>query len=301
MSETVRNTTNAWYDMTVLSRLDQKTKGAIIVVMQRLHPDDLVGHLLAKGGWTHLNLPAIAEIDESIPTGRGRVHHRAIGDLLHPEREPQKILDELKADIGSFAFAAQYQQAPIPAGGNMFDPEWIQRYEGNLGCERGDEIVQSWDTATKPGQLNDFSVGMTWLVRRGAYYLLDVFRARLGFPELRRAIVDRYEHYRPAAVLIEDKASGQSLIQDLVSAGIYATPIEPEGDKVMRAYSATLAFEAGRVAFPRTAPWLGDLEAELRAFPHGRHDDQVDCISQFVIWARDGIDCGPRIRSFDDD
>jgi predicted phage terminase large subunit-like protein len=301
MSETVRTSVNEWFDRTVLSRFNLHTTGALILVMQRLHVDDLAGHVLARGGWTHLNLPAIAEADQFIPIGGGRIHHRRAGELLHPARMPQAALDELRRTLGPFDFAAQYQQAPVPPGGNMFDPGWIRRYEGDLGSESGDTIVQSWDTAVKPGQLNDASVCTTWLARRGAYYLLDVLRARLNYPDLRRAVIDRYAQYRPEAVLIEDKASGESLIQDLRSEGIYATAIQPQGDKVMRAHAATLPFSAGRVVFPRTAPWLGELETELRAFPHGRHDDQVDSVSQFLNWAHEGLDCGPRIRSFDDD
>lgn len=301
MSETVRTNVNEWFDRTVHSRLDLQTEGAMILVMQRLHVDDLAGHLLEQGGWTHLNLPAIAEVDEDIPIGRGRVHRRRIGEILHPARNPQWVLDECKRNLGAFDYAAQYQQAPVPLGGNMFDPAWIKRYEGELGEEPGDVIVTSWDTATKAGELNDASVATTWLARRGTFYLLDVFRARLNYPDLRRAVIRLHTRYRPEALLIEDKASGENLIQDLVSDGIFAIPIQPEGDKVTRAHAATLAFEAGRVVMPRTAPWLGEFEAELRAFPNGRHDDQVDSVSQFLNWTRDGLDRGPRIRSFDDD
>jgi len=296
MSETVRTNVNEWFDRTVHSRLNRQVNGAIILVMQRLHVDDLAGHVLERGGWTHLNLPAEAEVDEIIPIGRGRFHHRRIGDLLQPERNPRWVLDEFKRNLGAFDYAAQYQQSPVPLGGNMFNPAAIRRFEGDLGAEPGDMFVQSWDTATKPGELNDASVCTTWLARRGAYYLVDVFRARLGYPDLRRAVIDLHVFWRPEAVLIEDKASGESLIQDLVSDGVYAIPIRPEGDKVMRAHAATLPFEAGRVALPRTAPWLGEFEAELRAFPHGRHDDQVDSASQFLNWAREGLDRGPRIR-----
>ncbi|GEL43468.1 hypothetical protein MEX01_40590 [Methylorubrum extorquens] len=301
MSETVRTGVNEWFDLTVNSRLNRQSEGAIILVMQRLHVDDLAGHLLAKGGWTHLNLPAIADADEAIPIGRGRVHQRRVGDLLHPGLLPQGVLDQLRRNMSAFDFAAQYQQSPVPPGGNMFDTGSVRRYEGNLGTEPDDLIIQSWDTATKPGELNDASVCTTWLARRNAYYLIDVFRARLSYPDLRRAVITLHARWCPEAVLIEDKASGESLIQDLVSDGIYAHPIRPEGDKVMRAHAATFPFESGQVALPRTAPWLGELEAELRAFPQGRHDDQVDSVSQFLNWAREGLDYGPRIRDFDDD
>ncbi|MDP4026660.1 phage terminase large subunit [Methylobacterium sp. NEAU 140] len=296
MSETARTNVNDWFDRTVHSRLNRQTEGAIILVMQRLHVDDLAGHVLERGGWYHLCLPATAEADEAIPMGRGRVHHRRVGDVLHPALLPRSALDNLQRHVPPFDFAAQYQQAPVPPTGNMFDTARAHRYEGELGAEPGDVIVQSWDTATKPGELNDASVCTTWLARRGAYYLVDVFRARLGYPDLRRAVVDLHARWRPEAVLIEDKASGESLIQDLVSERFWAHAVRPEGDKVMRAHAATWPFETGQVVLPRTAPWLGEFEAELRAFPNGRHDDQVDSVSQFLNWAREGLDRGPRIR-----
>jgi hypothetical protein len=118
-SESARDSLKQWYSNTLLSRLDHKSEGSIIVVMQRLHPDDLVGHLLEEGGWTHLNLPAIAETECSIALGNHRYHHRRIGDLLHPERENEAALHELKTSMGSMEFSAQYQQAPVPLGGNL--------------------------------------------------------------------------------------------------------------------------------------------------------------------------------------
>jgi hypothetical protein len=127
-SQSARDNTIQWYTNTLLTRLDNKARDAIIVVMQRLHPDDLVGYLLEQDGWTHLNLPAIAEVDESIPLGPGRFHIRKRGDLLHPEREPQSVLDQLKRHMGSADFAAQYQQTPVPAGGNLIKWSWFRFY-----------------------------------------------------------------------------------------------------------------------------------------------------------------------------
>ena len=112
-SEAARESIKQWYSNTLLSRLDDKTKDAIVVVMQRLHVDDLVGHVLQQEGWTHLNLPAIAMSEQCIQLGPDRYHLRASGELLHPEREPQKVLDEFKQSMGSLDFAAQYQQEPV--------------------------------------------------------------------------------------------------------------------------------------------------------------------------------------------
>ncbi|MDB5595816.1 MAG: terminase [Hyphomicrobiales bacterium] len=297
MSKAVRDRCRRWLDETVMSRLNDKSSGAIILVMQRLHVDDLAGHVLEREGWVHLNLPAIAEADERIQIGKDRWHLRRIGDLLHPEREGLAELAEMKLSLGSSGFAAQYQQQPVPTDGNMIRWSWFQRYSGVLTPGENDMIVQSWDTASKGGELNDYSACTTWMIRNNAYYLLDVYRARVDFPALRRQVIELARRYRPAAVLIEDKGSGIQLIQELRNSGdIYPIAIMPEGDKLVRASSQSAQIESGRVFLPQEAPWLGDFQLELAAFPNGRHDDQVDSMSQFLIHAY-GLDLNcPRIR-----
>ena len=280
-----------------MSRLNDKSTGAIILVMQRLHVDDLAGHVLEREGWVHLNLPAIAEVDEHIRIGEERWHVRRVGDLLHPVREGQAELDEMKRSLGSAAFAAQYQQQPVHIDGNMIRWSWFRTYNGDLSRYEDDEIVQSWDTASKSGELNDYSVCTTWLMRNNAYYLLDLYRARLDFPALRKQAIELERRYRPNAVLIEDKGSGIQLIQSLRESGdIYPIAITPEADKIVRASSQSAQIEAGRVFLPQQAPWLGDFQIELAAFPNGRHDDQVDSMSQFLIWAFNHESGCPRIR-----
>src|SRR5262249_9689728 len=155
-SEAARENTKQWYSNTLLSRLDDKTKDAIIVVMQRLHLDDPVGHLLEQEGWTHLNLPAIAESDFRIPLGPGRYHLRRVGDLLHPEREPREVLDEFKRSMGSLDFAAQYQQEPVAEGGNLIKWDWFQFYDEPPGRTPEDRIVVSWDTAMSSKELSSY-------------------------------------------------------------------------------------------------------------------------------------------------
>ena len=306
-SEAVRNATNEWFDSTVLSRLDDKTRGAIVVVMQRLHVEDLAGHLLERGGWEHLNLPAVADIDEDVPlgfdrSGSPRFHRRSIGDLLHPEREPQHVLDELRATLGSMSFSAQYLQQPMPLDGSMFAWRWFRWFDEPPTRRRDDMVVQSWDTASKTGLLNDFSVCTTWLIRGESYYLIDLHRERLDAPNLRRRVIELYRQHRPEGVLVEDKASGISLIQEMQHSGqVPVIPIEPDGDKGLRASSASVRIEAGQVLLPRGAPWLDALQREVLAFPGGRHDDQVDSMSQFLNWAFDRERNVPRIRSFDED
>jgi predicted phage terminase large subunit-like protein len=283
MSDTTRQRLIDWYGTTLLSRLDDKENGAIVLVMQRLHVGDLAGHLLEGGGWRHLNLPAIAEIEQSVEIGPGRFHTRKVGDLLHPARESRQTLDSMKIAMGSATFSAQYQQSPIPPGGNMIAWNWFRWFEPNGEVEI-DDVVISWDTAMKATQLADYSVGTVWGRKGDLYYLVDLIRVRLDYPALRRKIIEVYDQWHRPTILIEDAGSGTSLLQDLYEQNIPAVGIKPEGDKVMRMSAQTAKIEAGAVHLPRNAPWLDDLRSEVLAFPNGIHDDQVDSISQALGW-----------------
>ncbi len=211
-SDTERGKANTWFDQTFTSRLDDKENGVIVVVMQRLHADDLSGHLLAKGGWEHLRLPAVAEARTAIDFGRVSVT-REPGDVLHPARESREAIDRQKVEMGSYAFAGQYQQRPAPAEGGIFKAEWLRRYDRPQ--EHYQQVVQSWDTAYKPAQINDPSACTTWGVRPDGYDLLHVLAGRLEYPDLKSLVNRHAADWGATAVLIEDKASGQSLIQDL--------------------------------------------------------------------------------------
>jgi predicted phage terminase large subunit-like protein len=286
MSEAARARTIEWFCGTMLSRLNDKERGAIIAVMQRLHQGDLVGHLLAEEGWRHLNLPAIAEFEQTIEIGPGCFHTRRIGDLLHPERESLATLETMKRGMGSAVFAAQYQQAPVPPGGNMIDWAWFNFYDRDrISNYKFEKIVISWDTATKATELSDYSVGTVWGVWCGLYYLLDVVRERLEFPALQRKVVEVYNRWRfttglRPTLLIEEAGSGSPLIQSLRPQGIYAYGVRPMGDKVMRMSARTPEIEARRVVLPKRASWLEAFRSEVLAFPNGVHDDQVDSMSQ---------------------
>jgi hypothetical protein len=162
MSESKRNAANEWFLNTVISRLDDKRTGAIIIVMQRVHMDDLTGFVLRQSDeWTVLSLPAIAESFESIPLTMGRVHQRQPGEILSPDREPMEILEQWRLELGSDLFSAQYQQAPVPPGGAMIKRHWVRRYAEVPPPSAGSFVVQSWDTAAKGGPDNDWSVCTT--------------------------------------------------------------------------------------------------------------------------------------------
>jgi predicted phage terminase large subunit-like protein len=265
-----------WYFNTLLSRLDDKQNGAIVLVMQRLHEDDLAGVLLrGSDEWTVLSLPAIADQDERIPIGNGRFHFRHADDVLHPEREPREVLERLRAHSPEM-FAAQYQQQPVPPGGGTIKRAWIRRYDQ---LPKSGVIIQSWDVANKQGEENDYSVCTTWLVHDNRY-LIDVLRGRFDFPTLRRKVSEQAKLHKASQVLIEDAGFGTALIQELKTADFSVIAVKPEHDKKIRMAIQAAKFENGQVFFPKEAPWLRDLEDELFAFPSGRHDDQVDSISQ---------------------
>jgi predicted phage terminase large subunit-like protein len=274
-SETRRHAVNEWYDTTLYSRLNDKAKGTIVLIMQRLHEDDLVGHVLMQEGWDLVSFPAIAETEEEhvaeTPFGRKRfVRH--VGEVLHPEREPLATLEQIRANLGTYNFAGQYQQTPAPAGGGMVKEAWFQRYEPSALPVSFDQIIQSWDTANTPTELADYSVCTTWGVTGPHLYLLNVLRKKLAFPDLERAVHEQHRLFDPSVILIEDKASGTQLIQQLVEAGLTkVTRYKPDGDKIMRLHAQTATIENGFVHLPRDAHWLADYLHELTVFPNGRH------------------------------
>jgi predicted phage terminase large subunit-like protein len=288
LSEAQRKAANEWYDHTLYSRLNDKRHGAIVIVMQRLHEDDLVGHVLAQEPWEVVRFPAIAEADEvhEIETIlQSRCFTRRHGEALHPDREPLDILGRIRRTIGEYNFAGQYQQSPAPLGGGLVKAEWFKRYRQSELPERFDRIVQSWDTANKATELSDFSVCTTWGVKDKELFLLAVFRQKLEYPALKRAVREQQSRFKATVVLIEDKASGTQLIQELITEGCHAvTRYQPTTDKIMRLHAQTALIENGFVRIPEDAPWLAEYLHELTVFPKGKHDDQADSTAQFLDW-----------------
>ncbi|CAJ0849409.1 hypothetical protein AMST5_00121 [freshwater sediment metagenome] len=282
LSDAKRVAVNEWYSNTLVSRLDDKRTGKILIVMQRLHMDDLTGFLLESSDeWTVLSLPAIAVDYETIALPYGRVHHRRPGELLAPEREPQPVLDGLRNMLGSDVFSAQYQQSPVPPGGAMVKRAWVKRFSELPLPKDVTLVLQSWDTAMKGGPDNDWSVCTTWLCTRDfKFYLIDLWRDRVDYPTLKAKVIELAERWGARRILIEEAGSAIGLIQELQYQLYALIGVKPERDKISRMAVASAKFEAGNVVFPERASWLHDLEAELFAFPGSRHDDQCDSISQ---------------------
>ncbi len=284
-SEAARNSCLDWYKTTVQSRLNNPKTGAIIVVAQRLHQQDLPGHLLESGGWETLILPMEAPREYQVDVLRGgkRALIRA-GRLLQPERHGEQELVQLRKEMGERDYEAQYNQAPLPPGGALFKRSWLLRYDKPMDLELYESVYQSWDTAYEIGDTNDYSVCSTWGVIKGEFHLLDVYRKRLEFPDLQRAVIELQRRYSARAVVLEAIGSGVSLCQNLRREhGVpWLRTLRPATSKQHRASQQSVKFEQGRIRLPAQAPWLQDLEEELLSFPNGKHDDQVDSIVQFL-------------------
>ena len=153
-------------------------------------------------------------------------------------------------------------------------------------------IVQSWDTALKGDPSCDYSVGTTWAMDGGNFYLLDLVRIRAAYPQLIKTVKAGIETHNPDIVLIEDAGSGSSLIADLESQAIPTTPVKARLDKETRLSRVAAMIENGNVNLPRDAHWKDDFLLEVLAFPNGRHDDQVDSMTQALIWMKDDSSTG---------
>lgn len=263
-----------WYTSTAYTRLEKG--GAIILILTHWHDDDLAGRLRKAekdGGdkWHILSLPAIAEEDDE---------YRKEGEALWPGRFDLDALERIKVAVGSRFWTALYQQRPDIKGGAIFKREWWRFYRELPEYEHR---VHSWDTGFKKGEENDPSVCLTMNKCEDGYYISNVFRERLEFPELRRQALARYDAESPDEVLIEDKASGQSLIQELQrDSALPIIPYKVDRDKVARANAASPMVEAGKVFLPESAPWVDDFITECAQFPVGTHDDQVDAMTQAI-------------------
>ncbi|WP_243295913.1 phage terminase large subunit [Geothrix mesophila] len=287
-SDVQRAHVNDWFDRTLYSRLDNQKTGVIIIVMQRLHMDDLVGHVLEKDDWEVLSLPAIAEEEErhEIRTlGEVMTVVRRPGDLLHEAHLDREALDRLRKNQGEYAFSAQYQQSPVPPGGAMVKAAWWRFYERRP--ESFNQVIQSWDTACKKSEYADYSVCTTWGMKDRKLHLLDVFREKLDYPDLKRAVKLQAEKHKPAVILIEDMTTGSALLQELPSEGMRGLKgCKPVGDKVTRLYTHLTWIEGGNVLLPMEAPWLAEYRRELESFPQSKRKDQVDSTSQVLAWAQ---------------
>ncbi len=281
------------------SRLSSPEKSAIVVVMQRLHQMDVSGLILKKElGYEHLCLPMEFEPKRKCYTSIGFEDPRTYeGELLFPDRFSADVVVREKKLMGSIATAGQYQQSPAPAGGNIFKEEDFGWYTVYKKYKR---IIISWDTANKATALADPSVATVWGEHDKGYDLLEVVRDKMEYPRLKRETIklaekwkakdEVYAAHKLLTILIEDKSSGQSLIQDVKESTTFnIVAILPEADKVTRASTCSPLVEDGKVFLKKGASWVDDYMEEMTVFPNTSHDDQVDSTSQFLNWIGGGV------------
>lgn len=293
-SENNRTKNNEMIQNSVLSRQDGVGSARVMVVMQRLHEDDATGYLLARQPWRQVRLPAIAEEDEFFPyrdaLGRQRVFKRKKGEALNPTYEPLEALEAQKVAVGAYYWASQYQLRPAPLDGGVFKIDRFRKLPRAQFPTQFDIVILSLDTASRDGLRNDYTVCFTIGVANGVRYVLDCFRAKLEFPQLRREVIRIRNHVQPNHIVIEAKGSGQELIPELRDLEVYGVePALPTVSKVVRAEGQTAIIESGEVVFPSDADWLDDMLEEFALFPNGRHDDQVDALCQGLQWLRNKL------------
>jgi predicted phage terminase large subunit-like protein len=309
-SATQRNKTWSYYVSALTTRKQPEPDGTAaieIVILTRWHPDDVAGRLMEtddwrEGAWHHVNFPAVrkvssnvkrsvAELPEDdprfIPQGQlskvsvtKRHYQDEREEALWPERFP---LEELKKRerLDPREFASLYQQSPFIRGGNIIKESWWQWDDDKPDCN---QLIIVADTAFKKTEQADFSVLMVMgLDRNGDMHILDLIRNKYDFPELKRVCTQVNARWRGnglRGMYIEDKASGQSLIQELRNqSGVSVLPYKVTADKVARLNAVTPLIEGGRVFLPRSAHWLDTFMLECQAFPNGTNDDQVDALS----------------------
>jgi hypothetical protein len=219
-SQAARDSAFQTYQETIATRLDDPKTGAIVVVGQRLHEDDLIGRLKQTGNWAVLSLPAIALEDEFIDLEEGINFRRIKGEPLDPDRLGLQELEQIRSEIGTMAFEAEYQQRPVLPGGNLIRLEWFNTYEKPLPRAKYEAVIQSWDTAALPGQSNDYSVCTTWGLIGNHVDLLDVHRAQHLYPDLLTAALKLRAEWKPNLIVVEQAVTGLSLKPDLVRRGV---------------------------------------------------------------------------------
>lgn len=299
-SPAVRNKIWQFYNGSLVNRKEPELDGTPpieILVQTRWHPDDLAGRIMdspdwSDGDWHHIDFPAIRTTTHQVPTLSAdgqttEIIDTLVEEPLWPERFPLTMLDKMRRRDPR-DFAALYQQSPYIEGGNLIKTSWFNFVPRSDIPPRFHTLILAADTAFKTKQQNDPSVIMALgLSTSGDIYVLDVQRVRMDYPTLKRKFLLENAKWRGhglRGIYIEDKASGQSIIQDLRrEPGLSVIPYKFSGprdasDKVARANSILPLIEGGRVFLPEDAPWLDDFLSELQSFPASKHDDQTDAL-----------------------
>jgi predicted phage terminase large subunit-like protein len=282
-SDTTRNSVFEWFKGSLMTRFDNPAEGAVIVVMQRLHQDDLIGRLRDEGGWEYLAMPGEFSERTVFDLGDGETWTAYPADLLYPERFDRAALDQLLFDLGEAQYSAQILQRPSPPGGALIKLKHFQRYE--TPPKYFEAIVQSWDPAVVDTETAAFSVCTTWGIQGRKLYLIDVLRKRLDFHKIEPAILHMKQKYNAGCVVLETAGVGAAIGAALLKregARRWLCANNPVLGKVERAIAQTPKIERKRVYLPKNAPWLETFEAEVASFPMSKYFDQVDSMVQFL-------------------
>jgi len=283
-AEVARRAAIDWLRNTALSRLDDPAQSFIAIAMQRLHVDDPSG-ILIEQGWPSLVIPAIAVEPMDYRISEDETYHRPAGQLLQPGRDNPEAIEELKTEIGSRIFAAQYQQNPTPADGNMIKRAWLGRYDTVPDRKSFHRVLLSCDPAGKAGAHNDYTAIAVVGIQDKALHVLQVSRGHWTVMQMREQILALVPQWQVDFVVVEDTSSGMGLLQLLKEdPHLDVAGRRPDADKETRIRRQQGRFEAGRILLPNEAPWLADFEGELLGFPYGRYDDQVDALLLVLEW-----------------
>lgn len=281
-----------WWDQTMATRVTDVAKAIRIIIMQRLHDNDLAGYVLKAGGYEHLMLPMEFEMSRRCFTSIGFSDPRTVeGELLFPERFPAEAIERQKKELGTRGSRAQHQQDPIAEGGNIIKGDWVRHWDPKQlpAPHRWHMLIQSWDCTFKDSDNTDFVAGQVWGASGEYYYLLDYFLERAGLMDTCTAIKKMTLRFPKARVkLIEDKANGPAVFETLDGIISGMKLVNPEGGKIARVHAVEPLWEAGRVLIPPAGhpqyPWVPSFISNVTGFPSRHHDDDVDSMSQALIY-----------------
>lgn len=290
-SETERQNSIDFFKNTLQTRLDNPSTGAFIVIMQRLHENDLTGYILEEDlGYTHLCLPAEAERKTIIEFPKsGKTLTREEGDPLNPQRFGKNILSDLKKSMGSLQYAGQFQQVPAPAEGVIFKREWLGNFYSD-GAAPNTQDIQSWDMAFTKSEGSAKVAGFVMGRHKADIYIKDLINEKMSFTESVAAVRTLSGKWpRARAKVVENKANGPAIVDLLKKEIAGMVEFNPKGSKEERAISVTPYFEAGNIHFPdpKTHQWVHDLIQDLLMFPKGTYKDTTDALVQGILYLMD--------------
>lgn len=290
-SEVSIDKTNKWWDTTISTRLREPQVSLKIILAQRLHEKDLPGYCLEtkRGQYEHICLPG--ELTEDVRPKELRLHYQ--DGILNPKRHNRIVLDKLKMDLGSYGYAGQILQNPIPAEGNLIKKAWFGRFtmQGlrQKVKDKKDELTWNYtlDGAYTKDQQNDPSAMLCYATYEGDMYIRAVKSVWKEFPELVKFIsefVVRHGYSDYSRIYIEPKATGLSAAQTMRKETELNIIIDkaPRIDKIARVKSVSAFLEGGRCFLLEDTSWIDAFLNQLAAFPNGRHDDEVDCLSMAI-------------------